>query len=401
MKKRILKNKKLLATGGVLVFILVLYLPLVFQLFKISGGPQLVEKRKLARKPEFRLDSIFSYFKQYTPYYNDHFTFRPGLVYLNNLFKVKILGVSPTPRVLIGKNGWLFLDRQEPRPSTVDYYRSMTLFTRQELEQWKNLLEQRHQWLKARGIHYLFLIVPNKNTIYPEFMPHRIRRVRKISRMDQLVGFLRSHSTVPVLDIRPTLIAAKARLPVYSRTDSHWNDYGAYMAYRGIITYISRHFSAFKGIDPIPLSRFKIETVNHSGGDLAIMLALNENVLREDMIELKAVPPLKIRGNELPDIARFVKQSRTEMPTADIPNILMVHDSFYKRIKPFLSGQFSRVLYIWDWGLNFYPQIIEKEKPKLVIDEIAERFLLHKIPVNPSMLAVVEHLDTVFHERQH
>ena len=65
----------------------------------------------------------------------------------------------------------------------------------------------------------------------------------------------------------------------------------------------------------------------------------------------------------------------------------MVHDSFYHRLKHFLSESFSRVLYVWDWNLNFYPEVVEREKPRLVIDEMAERFLLGKIPVNPRSLS--------------
>ena len=90
----------------------------------------------------------------------------------------------------------------------------------------------------------------------------------------------------------------------------------------------------------------------------------------------------------LPRLSRFVRQGYTTRPNAPQPNILMVHDSFYKRLKPYLSNQFSRVLYIWDWGLNFYPHIIKKESPKLVIDEMAERFLLTKIPTNPPSLVI-------------
>lgn len=372
--------------NGVLIFLVILYIPLADQVFKISGESELVEKRKLSRKPEFRIDSLFVYPKQYTTYYNDYFTFRSGLIYLNNLFIAKIMGVSPLPKVLIGKDDWFFLDKLELRPGTVECYRSITLFTPRQLEQWKNVLEQRQQWLAARGIHYLFLIAPNKNTIYPEFMPDHIRRVHEKSRMDQLLEYLQNHSTVPVLDLRPALKAGKTQYPVYSRTDTHWNDYGAYIAYRGIITHISRSFPSFKEAVPLPLSRFKIEVVNHSGGDLAIMLSLNKDVFREDMIFLEAHPPLRAMGGNLDNISRFVKQGYSECPTAPLPNILMVHDSFYKRLEPFLSEQFSRVLFIWDWDLNFHPHVIERENPKLVIDEMAERFLMQKIPVNPGSL---------------
>jgi hypothetical protein len=372
--------------NGVLIFLVLLYMPLADQVFKISGKSELVEKRELSRRPEFRFDSLLVYPQQYTRYYNDYFTFRPGLIYLDNLLKVKILGVSPLPSVLIGKDDWFFLDKLGLRPGTVECYRSIELFTPGRLEQWKNVLEQRQQWLAARGIHYLFLIVPNKNTIYPEFMPDHIRRVHEKSRMDQLLEYLQNRSTVPVLDLRPALKAGKTRYPVYSRTDTHWNDYGAYIAFREIITYISRSFPSFKGVVPLPLSRFKIEVVNRSGGDLAVMLSLNKDVFREDMIFLEARPPLRAVGGNLENISRFVKQGYRECPTAFLPNILMVHDSFYKRLEPFLSEQFSRVLFIWDWDLNFYPHIIEREGPKLVIDEMAERFLMQEIPVNPGGL---------------
>jgi hypothetical protein len=372
--------------SGVLVFIFtaIIYFPLFNRVFPLSGQSHLLEKRKMAGKPELRWDGMFQYLNDYTPYYNDHFTFRGDLILVNNLVKVKFFRVSPTPKVLIGKNGWLFYDKPGNRPGTVNYYRSYTPFSVRELEQWKNLLGQRHQWLAARGIHYLFIIVPNKNTIYPEFMPDHIRRVNKKSRMDQLVEYLENQSTVPLLDIRQALKDAKIKYPVYSKTDSHWNDYGAYIAHREIFKYISRYF---KEAEPLPLSRFNIKTVNHMGGDLATMLSLHEEILRENIIRMDPSPPFTFKESPRENISRFVRQGYTQCQTALLPNILMVHDSCYHRLRPFLSEKFSRVLYIWDWDFNFYPEIIEGEKPKLVIDEMAERFLMGEIPVNPDSVS--------------
>jgi alginate O-acetyltransferase complex protein AlgJ len=374
---KLLKLKPIISGVLVLIFMVVIYFPLFNRVFSLSGQSHLLEKRKMAAKPEFRWDRMFQYLKEFTPYYNDYFTFRSDLIYLNNLLKVKLFKVSPTPSVLIGKNGWLFYDNPATQPGTVEYYRSLTPFNLKELEQWRNLLEQRQKWLEARGIHYLFIIVPNKNTIYPEFMPDHIRRANKKSRMDQLVAYLEKHSTVPFLDTRKALKDAKAQYPVYSKTDSHWNDYGAYIAHREIINYISRYF---KGAEPLPLSRFNIKTVNHMGGDLAIMLSLHEEILRENIIRMKPSPPFTFKESRKANISRYVSQLQTHCPTALLPNILMVHDSCYHRLRPFLSEKFSKVTYIWDWGLNFYPEIIKRENPKLVIDEIAERFLMTDIP---------------------
>lgn len=377
--RRRLSLKRLVNGILTFVFILVIFFPLVDRIFTLSGQSRLVEKRKMTKKPEFRWDMLFRYLNDYTSYYNDYFSFRSDLIFINNLLKVKIFNMSPTPKVLIGKEGWLFYDKPGTQPGTVDYYRSLTLFTPQELEQWKKVLEQRCQWLAARGILYLFIIVPNKNTIYPEFMPDRIRKAQQQSRFGQLKEYLENYSIVRPLDLRQALIEAKSQYPVYSKTDSHWNDFGAYIAHREIINYISHYF---KGAVPLPLSRFNVETVNHMGGDLAIMLSLHEEILRENIIRMEPSPAFTFRESRGENISRYVRQIHTQCQTAPLPDILMVHDSCYHRLKSFLSEKFSRVLYIWDWDFNFYPEIIEHEKPTLVIDEMAERFLMGEIPIN-------------------
>jgi hypothetical protein len=334
-----------------------------------------VEKRKIARKPVLRFDAFSRYPGLYTAYYNDHFAGRGHLIFWNSALKYTLFGLSPVPRVTAGKAGWLYMGKAVVRPGTLDYYRNIRPFSVEELERWKQLLEQRRQWLEARGIRYLFVIAPNKNTIYPEFMPGHIRKAHSYSRMDQLVDYLGKHSTVHLVDLRPALLEAKKHRPVYSRTDTHWNDYGAYIAYREIMTHIGRYF---KEAVPMPLSRFKIKIVNSAGGDLAQMLSLHLDVMREDVIRLRARPPLTAKGDKLKNLAPFVRRSYRERKNAPLPNIIMVHDSFYQKLKPFLSEHFSRVLYIWDWNMNFYPSVIESEKPVLVIDEMAERFLMSR-----------------------
>ena len=64
----------------------------------------------------------------------------------------------------------------------------------------------------------------------------------------------------------------------------------------------------------------------------------------------------------------------------------MVHDSFAHQMKQFLSEDFSKIVYIWDWSLNFFDKIIEKEEVKIVIDEMVEYSLLSRLPVNPRKL---------------
>ncbi|MFC2155988.1 hypothetical protein ACFLRB_05825, partial [Acidobacteriota bacterium] len=303
------------------------------------------------------------------------------LIPINNYARIKTFAQSPIPSVMVGKQGWLYLAKQNERNDQIEYFRSLTLFSREELQQWKESLEKRRDWLARRGIHYLFVIAANKSTIYPEFLPGSIRRVHKQSRLDQLLDYMEKNSDIKILDLRPVMFAAKKERLVYHKTDSHWNRYGAFLAYREIMKALSGFFEDTR---PADISNFDIREKEKSGGDLAIMLSLQNSIYRDKAFEVEPKSPAYARkGTPLKEKYPGVSQSVIECDRGTLPNAIMVHDSFANRLKPFLSEHFSRVVYLRDWGLNFYADLIKKEKPAVVIEEMAERFLLNKILSSP------------------
>lgn len=372
------------ALNMVLIFIIIIFFPLVDDLIDATGDENvhsLQEKRVKADKPSFRFDSLFTFLRRYRYYYNDHFGPRSLLIPLHNYIKVKAFGISPIPMVTIGKDGWLYLARQNRQVGEIEYYRSLEPFTKEELEQWRTVLEQRRDYLARRGIHYLFVIAPNKSTIYPEYLPDSIRPVHKQSRLDQLVAYVKTHSDVSILDLRDVMFAGKKERRVYRKTDSHWNRYGAYLAYAEIMKSLSRFF---KDARAMPISAFEITEKERHGGDLAIMLSLQNNIFRDSVIDVTYKRPAAAQeGKPLKRQYPGVNQSVIENPGGTLPTALMVHDSFANRFKVFLSEHFRRIIYLRDWNLNFYPDLIKKEKPGVVIDEMAERFLLEKAPSLP------------------
>jgi alginate O-acetyltransferase complex protein AlgJ len=359
--------------GLPLLFILLIFLPIFDMVFTISQPLPIKEKRKMAAKPQLQLSRLWDSKKKYEDYFNDNFGFRTHLLYYHNLFTVKYFNTSPTDKVLLGRQGWLFMAKETENRNTVNYFRALKPFTAVELREWRQLLRQRWAWLKQRGIAYLFVIVPNKSTIYPEYMPAAIRRLHRQSRMDQLLEALQEEGGFPTIDLRETLLVAKRSQRIYHKTDSHWNELGAYFAYQKVMEKLAKDFPDLK---VAALNEFSIERRDRMGGDLALMLALQKKVFREQIITLKPLAPSPaITVREGKKLAGFVRESISECPSGTLPTALMVHDSFIHQLRPLLNPHFKRIIYIWDARLNFYPDIVRRENPKIVIEEMTERKL--------------------------
>ncbi len=367
-----------------LFFLVLISLPLLDRFLHVSQASPVNEKRRLAKTPNFSLKDPLDFLRQTESFFNDHFGFRGQLVHLHNLFQVTVFKTSPVAKVLVGKDGWLFVDRETGSRSEVSYFRSLKPFTPDELEHWYTVLRQRRQWLERRGVLYLVLVIPNKSTVYSEFMPANLRKLNEQSRLDQLLAVLGKDPGFPVIDLRETLRKYKDRLPLYYRTDSHWTEAGAYFAYRQVM---ERLAPAFPGLQAAALEQFTCERFKRFHGDLAQMLSLQNRKFREQGIIMRPRHPAPFAtSSPRKNLGPYIRVTVSECPGADLPPALVVHDSFMHQLKPFFESHFRRIVYIWDWKLRFFRKEIESEKPRIVIDELVERSLCDLVPINPPEL---------------
>ncbi len=355
---------------GAGIFLAAITVPLVVLIIHPSRIGVSAGRRAADRPPAFRFDAPLEYPRRFGPYFSQHFPFRPGLIGLYNLLEIEGLGYSPVNLVLVGKDGWWYLDRPVDQPGTTEYFQAYSLFTDREMDEWARVLEERRVWLARRGIRYMFVIAPDKVTIYPEFMPDRIRRFRRLSRMDQFLDYLAKHTNIAAPDLRPALLAAKKDYQVYPKKDSHWNDMGAFIADSEIQKALA---AVFPTAAPLALSDFELKTVREKKEDMFDWLELTEMPISEPVLRLEPRRPWGWRLAYEAD--RFFI---TERPSAPLGPLVIIHDSFYAKLYPFLSEHFSRVSYIRDNDKNFNEKYIEADKPVLVIDEMAERYLLRR-----------------------
>ena len=226
------------------VFLLLLWAPMADKIFHLDHSRVPGENRLPARRPqlrELRSGQVQQFLAAGEAYFNDHFGFRKKLIRWFQNWKLGFYHDRSVYKVVTGPNHWLFIGEEQ----MVEHYLGLEKFSPQKLQGWQTLLEKRRDWLAARGIKYLFVIPPDKQTIYPEELPAWLRNAAPAERetkLDQLLKYMQAHSTVQILDLRPVLLAAKQTAPTYLQTDTHWNLFGCFVACQEVIKTLSPQF---------------------------------------------------------------------------------------------------------------------------------------------------------------
>jgi len=157
--------RRLTSLAIALAFLTGCIAPLVRYLSRPAPEMMEQEKRKAAPRP----DTLFAWDfpEKFDAYFRDAFGFRRSLVRTYTVAKVRGLGVSCNPQVVVGKKGWLFIDEHR----SIDDYRGKVLFDDATLELWRISLEQRRDRLARRGHRLAVRLHPSKEEIYPEYLP--------------------------------------------------------------------------------------------------------------------------------------------------------------------------------------------------------------------------------------
>ena len=309
---------------------------------------------------------------QYTKYFGDHFGFRKLLFRWNSLFYNYVLRTSPLPdNVVYGKDGHLFLLRE----GVVDQYRGLPIFDAAELDKICERLEHRRKWLADQGISYYLTVAPMASSIYPDKLPERLAPLAgHTGGLDQLIAHLKARTGVQFIDMRGPLREARTVRDPYYTTDIHWNPWGAYVGYSTLMERIAMDHPEV-GL-PCQADDYIVEPDTNDQGDLALQLAINDKLTR---VTYMMVPKEGFRAHDLPEeelpASGFFKFKPVfkQGPDPEAPRLLMFRDSFAVYLIPYMSEHFSRSVYVW--SPVFIPDIVTKEKPDIVVQELLEVFI--------------------------
>jgi alginate O-acetyltransferase complex protein AlgJ len=295
---------------------------------------------------------------------SDHFLWRMDLIEKFNGFRY-LAGDRVFSAGLAGKDGWLFYSGD----FSIHDYQKTAPVSKKQLKGLAKILSLLNEHTTQYGGVLLVVIPPDKNTIYPQYMPDQIPVIGQTSRLDQFMEYIQENTEVQVMDLRPALMDASQSSQIYYKSDAHWNCLGAYYASNEIISKIN---ISHPEMQTHPLSDYEPGSITDSSLDISTTMGLG---LQEDTPTL--TPKFQIGSiSYAPEKNKSIQVAVNSQK--DLPSAMILHDSFYTEcLNQFLEPQFSRTLsmHYGIAGISDYIQLIDAEKPDVVIVEFAERHI--------------------------
>ena len=343
----------------IVILIILLCTPSLMTFTNKAVKHKIDEKKGIISIPKYQNDFL-KFLKDYRKYFKNNYFGRDIAIFFYNNIRFLTLKESPVPeKVLLGENNYLFYCDKNDGNSITDYQGFIQLNER-ELEIIYNRFNNINEWLTKRKIKFYLVIAPDKQTIYYNYLPDKIKKNNKTA-AEQIIPYLKSKG-IPVIDLKDEILKAKDSYEeLYYKTDTHWNKLGAYIGYCGIVKKLKLDFPAIKKVEyDITNIRYTPET---HGGDLVHMLGISNYPYHRDVVfQYKKNYVIKSQQGKIIDTQGNI----------NLPKAVIYRDSFTTNLLPLLANHFSYCRFIWK---SFDKSEIEEMKPDLVMIIIVERFL--------------------------
>lgn len=267
------------------------------------------------------------YFLQFDDYFTDHLPLRPQLVTADNYIKSQLFGGN-TANVISGKNGYIF------SAETVNDYVGVT-YSQRKINNIARTVKLMQEKAEVSGNNFVFTVIPNKSSVYPEYMPPRYIKsdVNNLSLLEIELEAL----GVNYANVRSVLQSVDGEL--YFKRDTHWNGMGALYGFNVIMNSLGKDANAYNGIDYTYIKDWRgdIDKLLYpSGGTYDYQYYFDI-----DVSALTFMSPYLGADNEavLRDLMSDSEEHDTMIKTVNPRGqgqLLMLRDSFSRAMLPFL-----------------------------------------------------------------
>ena len=354
--------RKHLPTVFFIVFLIILLVP---SLGMFIWGPSESENGE-----ELVMPVIYSeeeglnrnYLQELGAVFESRFALRKQLVTAYSMITGRLFGTSSQSGVIAGKGDWLFFSDTLP-----DYQRTNILTDRQYHNAVRHL-ELINEYCENNEIEFLFVIAPNKNTLYPEYMPYYLLPGEGPSNRQTLDALL-NETSVNYIDFGTYDTFTDPDAVYYFHRDSHWNNTGSAIASGAMLSLI--------GVDHHDYLSEVVYQVDGHEGDLEQMIY--PEAVSGESDTMFAVMPAFSYVNEVESNFDF----RIETTAGGSGSLLMYRDSFGSGILPYMAEPFAHAFFSRSNAcqINDFTSFA----PDYLVMEKAERFI-SQLCTSPSRL---------------
>lgn len=351
--------------SSVYILILLLIIP-VLVLMSCIKKEQLHENREMAKIRNISIQRFFDpvFYSNVDKFINDHFVYREVLIKAKSIIDYHIFNSSVSSKVYVGKRSWLYYrdELRDSLKSDCNERENMRVLARQ--------LNSIERILESSGKKFVFVVAPNKSTIYPEYvgLMRPDPRCGK-NKYDLLLEALNEYPVKGFIRLDDKLSQEKQKKQVYYQFDTHWNIHGAMLA----------SITILKHLNPNSWEKYFPEVELISGQqayDLARMMSLK---FRSEEIVLKNIHyPIKYNIKTLEPVVRDKPsyEIKLDNPPHDIiQRTVMFHDSFLSVPLKFYYSSFEQLNAYWLLSLSDPKAIEELRSSEIVLIEVVERNL--------------------------
>lgn len=300
-------------------------------------------------------------------YFEQHFALRSEIITADALIQSNLFGVSNLDSVIVGKDDWLFYS------STLNDFMGRDTLTQEQIDGIVHNLSLVQNRVEEHDAKFLFTVAPNKNTLYPQYMPSYYHADDSANRNRNLLNDALAKSTVDYCNLFDVFDDTDETL--YFARDSHWNNKGALLAYNAILTKLGKNHDDFSDADVVVRDDFV--------GDLNKMIYPSYQKTEQNYYY--GTEDMYTYTTQTTSVEESFIQTKNNNAEG---SLFMYRDSFGNLLLPFFATAFNEATFsksfpiMLDFALSQY-------QPNDVVFEIAERNIDWFLTQPPVMQAPV------------
>lgn len=337
----------------IIIFLTMIYLPNVSYLYFENIFPNINdENRQMATKPILSKETMKTYFGDYSKYYNDNLPYRTLLRRIYNKYDYLIFR-NTNNISLAGKDDWMFYTRSVGDTSPVQMVQSKFTYDETFIKNNLEVIEKNFNYGEENRFDLYYLVLPNKENIYREYLPDYVNIYDNQSRAEKVISQINNDR---IIYPKEELLAEKSINQVYYKTDTHWNSLGAFIGYKALIkTMLNKN-----------INYEKLEWHDEKDSGDLVKLSGIYGVFND------SIPSVTYHG-----ISKSEKTDTTKLYECYNSNatynktIMVLGDSYRENMIQYFYADFQHVILI-NRG-NYSQEILKKYKPDIVVIEYVER----------------------------